>query len=413
MASDPYWTPERVDDVVSRRAKVLGASVWAAAAPEARKLISFAGGLPDIPSLPGEALVRATRTVIDREQKEALQYGGTFGPYPLREAIAERSARIEGVPISVDQVLICSGSAHGIGLVCDALLDAGDVVLTESPNFPGSMRTIRSFGAEQIAIPMDEVGMRIDAVEEALKRLAAQGRSPKFIYCIPTHQNPAGCTLPLDRRERLAELANEYGTFILEDDAYGELWFHESPPPSLFALTGGDHGIKVSSFSKIIATGLRMGWVMGPEALVSRIAALRYDMGSSVFLGRVIAEMVRNGDLDRHVENLRGIYARKLERVESAMSAYCGDYCTYRPPHGGFFLWLELRPGLDPARVAAAAAARDVIVTQGPQFFADGQSTSHLRLAFSYVAIEDIEEGIQLLGEAMAEVAAQTTPPTK
>ncbi|MGH2608621.1 MAG: PLP-dependent aminotransferase family protein, partial [Tepidiformaceae bacterium] len=230
-----------------------------------------------------------------------------------------------------------------------------------------------------------------------------------FIYCIPTHQNPAGCTLPRDRREKLVELAREYNTFVLEDDAYGELWFDESPPPSIFALSNGDHGIKVSSFSKIIATGLRMGWVMGPPALISRAAATRYDMGSSPFQGRVIAELIRNGDLERHIQNLRGIYKRKLERVEDALRRYCADYCTWKQPQGGFFLWLDLKPGMYSRDVALAANEKAVIVGQGPQFFADGNATNHIRLAFSYVAMEDIEEGVQRLGEAMREVAARGT----
>ena len=346
MSNETYWDADHLEEMVSARAKVLGATVWAAATPDPRPIISFAGGLPDIPSLPGEQLVRAARTVIDREQKEALQYGGTFGPLPLREALAERSSRVEGIPVSVDQVMVVSGSAHGIGLMCETLLDPGDIVLVESPNFPGSMRTIRSFGAEQVAVPMDDIGIRVDLLEEELKKLADQGKRAKFIYCIPTHQNPAGCTLPLDRRERMVELAREYRTFILEDDAYGELWFDNAPPPSLFALSNGEVAVKVSSFSKILATGLRMGWSMGPSALISRMSAVRFDMGSSVFLGRVIAETIRNGDLDRHVVNLRGIYKRKLERVEDGIRRYCAPYVTYSRPEGGFFLWLQLRPGM-------------------------------------------------------------------
>jgi DNA-binding transcriptional MocR family regulator len=250
--------------------------------------------------------------------------------------------------------------------------------------------------------------MRTDILEERLAELAAAGRRAKFIYCIPNHQNPAGCTMSLRRREHLLELARRYETFILEDDAYGELWFEEPPPPSLFALSGGEHGVKVASFSKTIATGLRMGWVQGPPALISRIAALRYDMGTSPFLGRVIAEMIRNGDLDRHIDRLRGIYRHKLERVEAALARYCAPFIRYTRPRGGFFLWLELRPGMSSRDVQLAAHERGVVVGQGPQFFADGVATNHLRLAFSYVDLEEIDEGIQRLGEAMAEVAARS-----
>ena len=405
MSQETFWTADNLEAVVSQRAKILGPSVWAAATPDPRPVISFAGGLPDIPSLPGEILLKASRAVIDREQKEALEYGGTFGAHPLRAAIAERSSKIEGIPVGIDQVIISSGSAHGIGMVCETLLDPGDTVLVESPNFPGSMRTIKSFGAEQVAVPMDEYGLRVDALEVELKNLADAGKRAKFIYTIPTHQNPAGCTLDLKRRERLLQLAQEYKTFILEDDAYGELWFETPPPPSLFALSNGDHGVKVSSFSKILATGLRMGWAMGPAPLISRMASVRFDMGTSPYLGRVIAETIRNGDLDRHIERLRGIYLRKLDRVEAALKDHCAPYSSYVRPQGGFFLWLALRPGMASRDVQQAANERGVIVGQGSQFFADGQATNHIRLAFSYVAMEDIEEGIHRLGEAMAEVA--------
>ncbi|MBN9493573.1 PLP-dependent aminotransferase family protein [bacterium] len=407
MPDDSAWTNDEIEALVSERARILGPAVWAAAQPDARPVISFAGGLPDIPSLPGEALLRAARAVIEHEQREALQYGGTFGPQPLREAIAERSSRIEGIPVGIDQVIVTSGSAHAIGVVCETLIDPGDTVLVESPNFPGSMRTFRTFGAEQVAIPMDDNGLRVDLVSEALDRLQNEGKRAKFLYCIPTHQNPAGCTLAVGRREQLVELARKHRLLLLEDDAYGELWFEDEPPPSLFALSKGEFALKVSSFSKIIATGLRMGWTMGPPALISRMASVRYDMGTSPFQGRIIAEMIRNGDLDRHIANLRSIYRRKLERVENALRDYCGDYCTYTAPLGGFFLWLQLRPGMSSRDVQLAANERGVIVGQGPQFFADGAATDHLRLAFSYVGMEDIEEGVHRLGDAMAAVAAR------
>lgn len=407
MAQEPYWNAERVDEIVNYRGRILGPAVWAAAQPDPRPVISFAGGLPDVPSLPGDLLLKAAHTVLAREQKEALQYAGTFGPLPLRQAIAERSSRIENVAVSVDQVMISSGAAQGIGVVCETLLDPGDVVLVESPNFPGSMRTIRSFGAEQIAIPLDNDGMRVDLLEEELQKLADNGRKAKFIYCIPTHQNPAGSTLPLDRREKLVELAQRFGTLVLEDSAYGELWFDGPPPPSVFAIANGDHCVNASSFSKILATGLRMGWLMGPAALISRMAAVRYDMGSSPFLGRVIAEAIRSGEVDRHVEHLREIYRKKLERTEDALRRHCVDFCTWVSPRGGFFLWLQLPPNIPAADVQAAANERAVIVGQGPQFFADDAVTNHLRLSFSYVPIEDIEEGIHRLGEAIAAVAAR------
>ncbi len=404
----PVWNADSLEEIVSARAKILGPGVWAAAQPDPRPVISFGGGLPDVPSLPDEELLRATRIVLERERREALQYGGVFGPQPLREAIATRSSAIEGLPLTPDHVIVSSGAAHGIGTACEALLDPGDTVLVESPTFPGSLRTIRSFGAKIETVPMDGEGLRIDLVGEALQQLADQGRRAKLLYLIPTHQNPAGSTLPLARRERLLELAREHRVMLMEDDAYGELWFDEEPPPSLFALSGGELAIKVASFSKIIATGLRLGWNLGPPALISRMAALRYDMGSSPYLGRTIAELIRNGDLDRHVMRLRALYARKLDRLCDALDRHCGDYASYQRPGGGFFVWLGLRPGLSALEVQRVANEKAVIVGAGPHFFADGAATQHLRLAFSYTPTEEIEEGVHRLGEALAEVASRT-----
>ncbi len=410
MPEEPFWTQDSLEDVASARSKIMGAAVWAAARPDDRPVISFAGGLPDVPSLPSDELLRATHTVLQRERREALQYGGTFGPQPLREAIAERSSRIERIPVRDEHVIVSSGAAHGIGIACEALLDPGDTVLVESPTFPGSLRTIHSFGAQVEAIPMDDEGLRVDLVEEALRRLADGGRRAKLLYLIPTHQNPAGSTLPLARRERLLELAREHRVMLMEDDAYGELWFgEEPPPPSLFSLSVGELAIKVASFSKVIATGLRLGWNLAPPALITRMAALRYDMGSSPYLGRVVAEMIRNGDLDRHVTRLRDIYRRKRDRLCEALDEHCGDYARYQRPGGGFFVWLGLKQGLSALEAQRLANEKGVIVGAGPHFFAGGNATQHLRLAFSYTPIEEIEEGVHRLGEVLREAAANAT----
>ena len=406
MPETPFWNQDSLEDLVSARSKIMGAGVWAAARPDDRPVISFAGGLPDVPSLPDEELLRATRIVLERERREALQYGGTFGAQPLREAIAERSSGIERLPLAPDHVIVTSGAAHGIGIACEALLDPGDVALVESPTFPGSLRTIHSFGARVEAVPMDDDGIRVDLVEETLVRLRDEGKRAKLLYLIPTHQNPAGSTLPRARRERLLELAREHRVLLMEDDAYGELWFGEEPPPSLFSLSGGELAIKVATFSKLIATGLRLGWNLAPPALILRMAALRYDMGSSPYLGRTVAEMIRNGDLDRHVDRLRAIYRRKLDRLCQALDEHCGDYLSYRRPGGGFFVWAGLRPGLSALEVQRVANEKAVIVGAGPHFFADGAATQHLRLAFSYTPVEEIEEGVHRLAEAIREVAA-------
>ena len=195
-----------------------------------------------------------------------------------------------------DKIAIVTGAAQGIGLVCDTLLNPGDVVLVETPTFPGTIRTLKSYGVELIPIEMDSEGVKLAAIEDALTALEKKGKKPKFLYCIPTHQNPTGKTLSLERRKQLLTLCSEHQLLILEDDPYGEIWFEE-PPPSLFSLSEGGT-IRVLTFSKIVATGLRLGWTLAPPDLISRMAALRYDMGSSVFLGNIAAELIRSNQLE-------------------------------------------------------------------------------------------------------------------
>jgi 2-aminoadipate transaminase len=284
-------------------------------------------------------------------------------------------------------------------MVCETLLDPGDTVLVESPNFPGSMRTIKSFGAEQVAVPMDEYGLRVDALQVELKKLADAGKRAKFIYTIPTHQNPAGCTLDLKRRERLLELAQEHKTFILEDDAYGELWF-ETPPPPLFALSNGDHGVKVSSFSKIPRPAC--AWAGRWAApLISRMASVRFDMGTSPYLPRQ-GGTIATGTLTATSSGCAGIYLR-LDRVEAALKDHCAPYSSTSGP--GWLLSLAGAASAWLPRCPTSGQRTRRHRRRGPSS-SQRAGTNHIRLAFSYVAMEDIEEGIHRLGEAMAEVAA-------
>ena len=280
-----FWNEETLKPLVSNRSAIMGGTAWAAYAPDPRKLISFAGGIPDVPSLPNDLILDATERALKNNRTESLQYGGTLGPIALRTALAERSVQTEQFAVRSEHVIITGGAAQGIGLVCDTLLNPGDVVLVETPTFPGTIRTLKSYGVELITIEMDSEGVKLAAIEDALTALEKKGKKPKFLYCIPTHQNPTGKTLSLERRKQLLSLCSEHQLLILEDDPYGEIWFEE-PPPSLFSLSEGGT-IRVLTFSKIVATGLRLGWTLAPPDLISRMAALRYDMGSSVFLGTV------------------------------------------------------------------------------------------------------------------------------
>ena len=408
-----FWNEETLQPFLSTRSEIMGGATWAAYAPDPRKLISFAGGIPDVSSLPSDLLIDATKNALINNRTEALQYGGTLGPIALRSVLAERSAQTEHFEVKTDEIIITGGAAQGIGLVCDTLLNAGDVVLVETPTFPGTIRTLMSYGVELIPIEMDSEGIKIAAVKNALDILDSEGKKPKFLYCIPTHQNPTGRTLSLQRRHRLLELCIERQLLILEDDPYGEIWFQE-PPPSLFSLSKGQT-IRVLTFSKIIATGLRLGWTLAPPDLISRMGALRYDMGSSVFLGNIVAELIRSDVLDSHIRNVRELYRKKLAKLEEALQLYCKEYVTWESPSGGFFLWLNLLEGLKSQDVVEAANEESVIVGNGRNFIVNYETRSttnindseHIRIAFSYVPIEEIEEGINRLGDAMKRIATE------
>jgi len=403
-----FWNEETLKPLVSNRSAIMGGTAWAAYAPDPRKLISFAGGIPDVPSLPNNLILDATERALKNNRTESLQYGGTLGPIALRTALAERSVQTEQFEVRSEHVIITGGAAQGIGLVCDTLLNPGDVVLVETPTFPGTIRTLKSYGVELIPIEMDSEGVKLAAIEDALTALEKKGKKPKFLYCIPTHQNPTGKTLSLERRKQLLTLCSEHQLLILEDDPYGEIWFEE-PPPSLFSLSEGGT-IRVLTFSKIVATGLRLGWTLAPPDLISRMAALRYDMGSSVFLGNIAAELIRSNQLENHIKNLRGIYSRKLTKLEEALELYCGEHVRWERPAGGFFLWLELLKGLTAEAVVTAANEEAVIVGNGNNFNvtpSDSNATEHIRIAFSYVPIEEIEEGIHRLGDAMKRILAE------
>lgn len=378
-----------------------GPSSWAAA-PGRPVAISFGGGLPDPSTFPIEDLVEATERVLRRDGAAALQYGGLFGYEGLRDYIAERVRRDDGNAVEREQVLLTSGSAQAFSLACFAFVDPGDTVIVEAPTFPGSLRALRAYGADLVGIPVDEGGMQMERLEEKLAQLQARGVRPKLLYTIPNFHNPAGVTLALDRRRRLVELAQDTGMLIVEDDAYGDLRYEGEALPSLLSLDDSGIVIKLGSFSKVLAAGLRLGWAVGPPDAIAAMTSVRHDMGVSPFVARLVAEYASMGRLESHIREITGVYRAKRDRMLSALGEYCGPWVRWRRPEGGFFLWLELAAQVDPDRLAGALADEGVGYVPGTAFYADGGGRGQLRLAFSYVPSTDIERGIVNLGRALA-----------
>jgi 2-aminoadipate transaminase len=394
-----------------------GSGPGAAGAQPATPPIAFTAGLPDASLLPADALAEATAEVLADAAASALQYGGAQGWLGLREWLAGHGPDAAGGSLTPDHFSLTNGSAGALANVCETFLDDGDVAGVESLSFPLSVRTIRSVTPRIESIPVDGDGLDVEALEERLDALAARGERMRLLYVIPTFQNPTGTTLSLERRLRLVELCAAKEILIVEDEAYAELWFHEQPPPSLYALAGGAGVVKIGTFSKIVAPGLRVGWCQAQPAVTAALVATRCDMGSSPLLLHVLERLGRSGFLDDHVARARGVYAVKCAIALGALTEHCSGSCRFVAPKGGFFVWVQATPEIDP--IGLAEAARDEGVTfvgghvfaaeqamvEGPRLaWAPGDSRE-LRLAFSSVADDQIGEGIQRLGRAFSRAA--------
>ncbi len=373
-----------------------------------RPPISLAGGIPDAATQPKEALLAAMARALDTADDAPLVYGGARGYEPLREAIARTFARDQSPIPGADQFLLTNGAAGAIDLVCAALLDPGDVVISEVPTFTGSLRTIRGHQAEIVGIHMDAEGIRLDDLEAAIARLRREGRTVKFIYTIPTFQNPTGLDMSLRRRGDLVQLAAENGILILEDTAYAELYFGDERRPSLHAIAGGRGVITAGTFSKVIATGLRVGWVQAPAELAAAMLPARFDMGNSPLLHRMLHQYLVSGDFAEHVGAMRALYRRKAEALAGALRDGPASPFEFAMPDGGFFLWLHLRDGLRGRDVQAAAFEEGVIFPAGGAFYPDGDPGADgesIRLAYSWTSENDLVEGAGRLIEACRQVA--------
>lgn len=276
-------------------------------------------GVPDRDSLPADQLAAATAAVLKDDAAAALTYGGQQGYEPLRSWIAARAADASGVVLGPENVTLTSGSAHGLQNVALTFLAEGDTVIVGAPTYPGAIRTFLARGARIVTVPQDDDGLDPVALEATLTSLRAEGVRPKLLYVIPNYDNPTGATLPLDRREALVRLAHEYGTLIVEDEAYAGLDLDGPPPPSLFALAHGRAVIQLGTFSKTVATGLRVAWVLAERFIIDALVHMRFDNGASPFLHRIVLHFLESGAYEPHVEHLRSIYRERRDAAVSAL----------------------------------------------------------------------------------------------
>ncbi len=342
--------------------------------------ISLARGVPAPECIPVGELADCARAAIDRDGTTVLSYGPVGGYAPLREWIAERHA------VDPSRVLVTNGSLQGLAFLADRF--AGARVLVERPTYDRPLKLLAARGADVTAVTMDDDGLDVDALEQALD----DGPKPAFLYTIPTFQNPSGRTLGTERRKRLVELARERDLLVLEDDPYGLVRYEGEPPPTLFELDGGEHVVYSSSFSKTVAPGLRVGYFVLPPALDAELEALAVSTYiTPVLLGQAtVYEFLRRGNFDSNLERVRGLLRVRRDAMLGALEEELPD-ATWSRPEGGYFIWLELDREVEDVP--------GVSFVKGTDF---GAAPNTARLAFSYVSPEEIREGIRRLSEAGA-----------
>ena len=406
--ADELWGAEQLQKSLSRRVGDGWGAHWVANAqrePPPVPPISLTGGIPDPDTLPIEELIEASNEVLRREGPSALRYGGHQGHPGLRGWLAEQASSRHGLPLDGDNFTLTNGISGAMLNVCETFLDEGDIGLSESPTFPGGAGTVQHCLGEVAGVAMDEDGLIPEALEETIQRLERDGRRVKLLYTIPNFQNPTGTALTLDRRHAVVEICHRHGVLIVEDDAYGDIRCEGEPPPSLFALAGGKGAVYLGTFSKTVATGLRVGWVLADTPVIDALLRTRYDLGMSPWLQRTMLEFASTGRFERHVAKVVDVYRAKRDTMLAALDERCGRYASWNRPEGGFFLWLTLAESVDPTVLAQAARRNGVVYVGGASFYLDGGGQDTVRLAFSYVREDEIPEGILRLGRALEEAA--------
>ena len=360
-------------------------------------VISFGMGAAGPDAIPGAALGELASEIFRDPSNAALNYGPTEGERTLRSALMNAMAG-SGQPVREESLLITTGGMQGLDLVCKMFLDPGDLVLTESPTYPNALVSIATYEGRVLECPTDSHGIVVDAIPDLVARA---GRAPKLIYVIPNHQNPTGVSLADERRPRLIELARGYNAVILEDDPYGRLSYDGTTHPSLFQLDGGVGSVvSVNTFSKVVAPGLRVGWVLGDPDVIGRMVAARHGMDTctNVLGQRMIAAFMANRGLDEHILELRERYGRKLEAMLRELQRNFGDEpgVEWTRPAGGFFVWLTL-PGIVADELVDAALANGVFFIPGSAFTTTSGFRDCVRLNFTYPSEREIAEGVRRL----------------
>jgi len=401
---------ERYSGLFAERTKVMRSSAMRdlMAITERDDVISLAGGLPDTSTFPPDSYASLMQTVAANSCARALQYGPTEGLEIVKRTVVEVMAAEGMVGIDSADLLITTGGQQVIDLVCKTLIDPGDVIVAEAPTYPGAVPAFCAYQADLVQVPTDGEGMRVQELDGVLDGLEEQGRRPKFIYTIPSFQNPAGVTMSLERRRRLVAIARERELLVLEDNPYGLLRYEGDPQPTLRELDGGNFVIYLGTFSKILSPGVRLGWAEAPRPVLDKmnIGKQGADLCSSSMTQHFVAAYFEQGRWQEYLGSLNEIYRRRRDTMLDALAEHFPHEATWTHPHGGLFIWATLPDYIDTTDLLARALSESVAFVPGRAAYLDGRGGSSMRLNFSGVSSEDIREGIRRIGKVVREQVA-------
>jgi 2-aminoadipate transaminase len=397
---------ERYAALFASRTKVMKSSAMRdlMAVTTRPEVISLAGGLPDTNTFPPDTFAAVAQRIAAESCAKALQYGPTEGLDETKDCIAAVMGA-EGMRTDPEDMIVTTGGQQVIDLVTKTLIDPGDVVIAEGPTYPGAVPVFSTYQAQVVQVEMDADGMRVDLLEETLDRLDREGRRPKFVYTVPSFQNPAGVTMSLPRRRRLVELAHERELLVLEDNPYGLLRYEGDPPSPLYALDGGVYVMYLGTFSKILSPGIRLGWVVAPPPVLEKINLGKQaaDLCTSTLSQLMVQAYFERGRWREYVDSLTSLYRARRDTMLDALADSFPRQAEWTRPAGGLFIWATLPDFIDTTDLLARALRDNVAFVPGVAAFLDGRGRNSMRLNFSGCDEDSIREGVRRIGEVVTE----------
>jgi len=368
------------------------------------EVISLAGGLPDTSTFPPESFAAQMTRIAQESAAQALQYGPTEGFGETKDCIRE-VMRAEGMDPDPDDIIVTTGGQQAIDLVAKTLVDPGDVVIAEAPTYPGAVPVFCSYQAQTLQVGVDSHGMDVAELERLLDRLAADGRAPKFIYTVPSFQNPAGVTLSAERRRRLVGLTRDRELLLVEDNPYGLLRYEGDAVDPLYKLDGGDYVLYLGTFSKILSPGIRLGWLCAPPPVMEKVVLGKQatDLCTSTLAQYFVREYFAEESWREYVDDLRSIYRERRDAMLDALERYFPVEAEWSHPEGGLFCWAKLPAYIDTTDLLAKALRDNVAFVPGAAAYVDGRGGSEMRLNFSASPAAEIREGIKRIGAVIDE----------